>query len=430
VPNTLVIFSQVFIPDPASVGQHVADVAREMARRGYRVIVYASDRGYENPSLRYPAREVIDGVLVRRLPLSSFGKKNILTRLIGTASFHLQAFIRGLFTRRPDGIVFSTSPPLIGVAGALVGLLRRVPVVYWAMDLNPDQLLALGKIKSNSLIARFLERANRFILRRSAMIVALERFMVDRLERRRGLRLGEKLRTIAPWPHENHIEPVDQSTNPFRLRHDLAGKFVVMYSGNHSPSNPLSTLLQATLAFRNDPRVRFLFVGGGLAKRDIEQFARQQQLANVICLPYQPLADLRYSLSAADVHVVSLGEAMTGIIHPCKIYGAMAVGRPILYFGPAPSHVSDLLQEHQIGWHVTHGDVDGAVEAIRAAALAPPAMLQAMGRRAAETLAAQFTQARLCGQFCDELTRILQRQITPSSRSPHATLSIARPADS
>ena len=37
------------------------------------------------------------------------------------------------------------------------------------------------------------------------------------------------------------------------------------------------------------------------------------------------LATLRESLSAADVHVVSLGADMVGIIHPCKVYGAMAV---------------------------------------------------------------------------------------------------------
>src|SRR5687768_15943333 len=45
--KTLLILSQVFVPDPASVGQHMADVAAEMARRGHRVKVYASARGYE-----------------------------------------------------------------------------------------------------------------------------------------------------------------------------------------------------------------------------------------------------------------------------------------------------------------------------------------------------------------------------------------------
>src|SRR5207249_10444636 len=76
------------------------------------------------------------------------------------------------------------------------------------------------------------------------------------------------------------------------------------------------------------------------------------------------LVDLRYSLSAADVQVVSLGNEMVGIIHPCKVYGAMAVARPVLFFGPKPSHIADLLDQHHFGLHVAHGDIACAVRAI------------------------------------------------------------------
>src|SRR6201999_4045559 len=114
-----------------------------------------------------------------------------------------------------------------------------------------------------------------------------------------------------------------------------------------------------------DPTLRFLFVGGGGAKKDVDALIKEHNLTNVISLPYQPLAELSYSLSAADVHVVSLGNDMVGIIHPCKVYGAMAVARPILFFGPKPSHVSDLLDAHHFGLGATHGDVTGAVNAIR-----------------------------------------------------------------
>src|SRR3954467_12189629 len=89
--KTLLVFSQTFVPDPASVGQHMADVAVEMARRGHRVRVYASARGDENPSVRYPKRENLHGVDVRRFGFASFGKKTILLRILGTASFMIQA---------------------------------------------------------------------------------------------------------------------------------------------------------------------------------------------------------------------------------------------------------------------------------------------------------------------------------------------------
>src|SRR6266513_1352776 len=110
--KTLLIFSQTFVPDPASVGQHMSDVAFEMARRGHRVRVYASARGYENPSVRYPRREILHGVVIRRLALSSFGKKSILLRVLGTATFMVQCVFIGLFTPNISGSFFSTSPPL------------------------------------------------------------------------------------------------------------------------------------------------------------------------------------------------------------------------------------------------------------------------------------------------------------------------------
>ncbi len=116
---------------------------------------------------------------------------------------------------------------------------------------------------------------------------------------------------------------------------------------------------------REDDRFRFLFVGGGLGKKDVEAFIKEKSLTNTISLPYQPIESLRYSLSAADVHAVTLGDGMVGIIHPCKVYGSMAVARPILFNGPRPSHVSDLLDEHGFGRHAAHGDVDGTVAALR-----------------------------------------------------------------
>lgn len=128
---TFLIISQVYVPDPASVGQHVADAAAEMARRGYRVIVYASARGYDDPSKVYPSREIKDGVEIRRLALSSFGKGSIAVRLLAQWIFLLQATVRGLLTGGLCGLMVSTSPPFCGVAGVIISKLRGVPVKYW-----------------------------------------------------------------------------------------------------------------------------------------------------------------------------------------------------------------------------------------------------------------------------------------------------------
>lgn len=395
----------MFIPDPASVGQHIADVARELVRRGYHVRVYTANRGYDDPTQRYPAREVIDGIDVRRLPLSSFGKKTILTRVVGTASFMLQVLFRGMLTQNLAGILFSTSPPLVGIVATIIRMFRGVPLAYWAMDLNPDQLIALGKLTEHHPVTRLLEASNRMILNNSSLVVALDRFMAERLSRRAKLR--DKMVIIPPWPHESFVEPVPHDSNPFRKAHGLEGKFVVMYSGNHSPSNPLTTLLEAAVRLKDDDRFRFLFVGGGLGKQEVEQYKTTHSLERVVSLPYQPLENLRFSLSAANVHVVSLGEGMVGIIHPCKVYGSMAVGRPVLYFGPNPSHVADLLDRYPFGLSVRHGDVDGAVNALQRLAATPQDELDRMGNLAQDVLGRTLSQELLCGRFCDGMSILL-----------------------
>jgi len=394
----------------------MADVAMEMARRGYPVRVYTSASGYEDPAIQYPLIEMIRGVEVRRFQWASFGKKSILTRVLGTATFMVQALFAGLFTRDVGGIFFSTSPPLVGVMASIVGYIRGVPIAYWAMDLNPDQLIALGKLRPTDLSARLLEAVNRHILRRSALIVALDRFMAERLDRRDpALRLRDKMLIMPPWPHEQHIlapsalgESGDE--NPFRIRHGLVGKFVVMYSGNHSPSNPLKTLLGAAVRFKDDPDVRFLFVGGGSGKKEVDAVISSQGLSNVMSLPYQPLAELRHSLSAADVHVVSLGQEMVGIIHPCKAYGAMAAGRPLLYFGPRPSHIADILDTHPIGRCVAHGDVEAAASAIDELRRLGPDARADMGRKAQVVLRETLSQEMLCSRFCDRLELAIYRK--------------------
>jgi glycosyltransferase involved in cell wall biosynthesis len=400
--KTLLVLSQVYVPDPASVGQHMADAAEEMARRGHRVVVLTSRNGYDDPKVRYERRETLRGVDVRRLPLSSFGKGSIPIRLLAGALFLLQALARGLFVRPLDCVLVSTSPPMCGLAGVLVAAVRRVPLKYWVMDLNPDQMIALGKIREHSIAARVFDFFNRMVLRRADDVVVLDRFMAERLARKGEIR--GTLTVLPPWPLDDHLEPVAHASNPFRKAESLDGRFVIMYSGNHGPSNPIATVLRAAEELRRDPSLLFLFVGGGIGKAEVES-AIHGGGTNVRSLPYQPLSSIRYSLSAADVHLVTVGDGVVGIVHPCKVYGAMAVGRPILLLGPSPSHVADLIEEHRIGWRVDHGDVAGALRVLEEIRRTTDEERSRMGARALEAIRLRLSKRALCGALCDVLER-------------------------
>lgn len=398
-PGTILLLTQVYVPDPASVGQHLHDAAAELVRRGHRVKVLASARGYDDPSMKYPRNEVRDGVTIRRLPLSSFGKGSIPVRIAAGLFLMMQEILHGLFTRHLESILVSTSPPMCPIAAMVISFLRRKPITYWVMDLNPDQMIELGKIKERSFSARVFNWLNRRILKRARRVVALDRFMADRLYRKRNVR--DKTSIMPPWPHDDDVEMIDHADNPWRQEHVENGRFVIMYSGNHGFSTPVTTVLQASLRMQAEQGLEFLFIGGGVGKKEVDDTLEREKPTNVRSMPYQPFETLRYSLSAADVHLVSVGTDVVGVVHPCKIYGAMAVGRPILLLGPDPCHASDLVLDNDIGWQISHGDIDRAVEVIRDIQATPRDKLQEMGRRAQEVIRRDLSKNGLCGRFCD-----------------------------
>lgn len=392
---TLLILSQVYVPDPASVGQHLADVAAALSARGHRTVVLTADRGYDDPARRYPTVERLAGVEVRRLPFSSFGKSSIAARVLAGLCFAAQAVRASLRLGPIEGVLVTTSPPLGPLAGLLVSRLRGAPLTLWVMDLNPDQMVALGRLPARHPVARAFDWLNRRVLARARAVIVLDRFMAKRVLAKLDVR--HKLAVLPPWPHEEHLGTVPREGNPFRREHGLDGRFVVMYSGNHGPSNPLATALGAAVRLRDDPRFAFVFVGGGVGKAEVDAVAGP----SILSLPYQPLERLRYSLSAADVHLVTLGDDVVGIVHPCKIYGAMAVERPVLLIGPEESHVGDLLKRETIGWRVGHGDVEGMVRLLRSLVETDPRELEAMGRRARCVLEGGLGKDELCGRLCD-----------------------------
>jgi glycosyltransferase involved in cell wall biosynthesis len=227
---------------------------------------------------------------------------------------------------------------------------------------------------------------------------------------------------------DDYLETVPHSENQFRKAQGWENKFVVMYSGNHSLVHPLDTILDAAETLKDDSRFVFAFIGGGkgkeivdarVAQLNVERCSLNEESAatnnqqpttnNLISLPYQPLDQIRFSLSAADLHIVSLGNDMSGIVHPCKIYGALSIGRPVLTLGPKESYLSDMIESRElrseigetarIGWSIEHGDVDAAVAALTAAAGQTQQKRAAIGQRAEEVARKRFSGEQLVNQF-------------------------------
>jgi colanic acid biosynthesis glycosyl transferase WcaI len=501
-PKNFLIITQVFSPDPAAVGQYFDEAAQAIAGTGASVTVLTANRGYDNPDERFAAKEDRDGIQIRRLPLSSFGKASIPVRIFAQLSFLVQCILRGLFTPKLTDLLVSTSPPMAAITAVIIGFFRpKLKVHYWVMDINPDQAVILGAFKPRHPLVLALDWLNRRILKRADSVIALDRFMAKRLLAKltqktedRGQRTAKapvgapapqpsalkpqvsKITIIPPWPMDDYLETVPHAENAFREKQGWTDKFVVMYSGNHSLVHPLDTILDAAEKLKDDPRFVFAFIGGGKGKQvvdarvnewesvkvgkykckdtsshihtfthsdsqpsDIPTFPHSDSnkaespshsRASLVSLPYQPLDQIKYSLSAADLHIVSLGNDMSGIVHPCKIYGALSIGRPVLTLGPKESYLNDILQPDQpsainhqsstishqssvinhqpsppVGWAIEHGDVGAAVAALKAAADQTQAERAAIGQRAQQIATKKFGRTQLVQQFLETVLK-------------------------
>jgi glycosyltransferase involved in cell wall biosynthesis len=384
----VLLLNQVFHPDVVAVAQYLSDLSVGLSEANHEVTVICSDHGYDNPKQRFPRREIWKGVRIRRVPVLGLGKKSKIGRIIAYASFFVSSFAALLGMTRQDVVVVTPPPPLLSVMAAAFVRLRGGRLLYWSMDLNPDEAIAAGWMKADSLSAKMLCWALRVSLDASYAIVVLDRFMKDRIVAK-GIP-AEKIHIIPPWAQDQVAFFDPEGRDSLRREIKVAEKFVVMYSGNHSPLHPLDTLLQSALRLRGNPGIAFVFVGGGSHFGGVKSFARDNDLTNVICLTYRPLNELAASLSAADLQVVLLGNQFIGIVHPCKIYNILAVGSPFLYIGPTESHVADLGEDSdvaQMANFACHGEVDrvtGIIETMAKAARerpGRPALLDRLSRK-------------------------------------------------
>lgn len=354
----ILILTQVFYPDTVSVSQHLSDFAFKLREDGNNVSVISSRYPYESKNIRYQNRELINGVNVIRLSQTSFGKSNIFGRLLNFTSFYFSTIFKLLFFNfeNYDVVIGTTVPPLLSFIGVLVGKWKKIKFVYWVMDLQPELSISSGLIKKNSLSARIFTKIGNYIITNSDKIISLDHYMTNYLTSR-GADINSIV-TIPVWPVVDEVSKQDRMSNPFRIENNFKDKIVVMYSGNHAYVHPLDTLLNAALKLKDNSRILFVFIGGGVRKKDVTDFKNKYQMSNIVQLPFQPRENIHNSLGASDIQVVILGDGQVGFTHPNKVYGALYVAKPILYIGPHKSHVADILDSLNGNIFVEHGQTD------------------------------------------------------------------------
>lgn len=372
--------NRVFPPAGGATGDLLAELADDLAGRGWDVTVLTGRPDGAPRRERLPS-----GVRVERVGHLAAGRAGIARRAARYAALYPALLARALRLPRPDVLVTKTDPPMLALLGAAVARLRRVPAVHWAQDLYPEVAVALGVVPERA--ARALRRASTAALRRHARVVSIGACMTERLVARGLPRTA--IVEIPNWAQEG-IAPVE----PNALRATLAPPeaFVVMYSGNMGLAHPFEAMLGAAALLQAEaPDVRFVFVGDGARRAWLEAEAARRGLTTVSFAPFQPKERLGESLSAADVHLISMEPELCGIVVPSKVYGVAAAGRPAVFLGPPESEAARFLEATCAGTIVAQPGAPGGGEDVARAILAwrdDPERRRAAGERASAAAAA------------------------------------------
>jgi colanic acid biosynthesis glycosyl transferase WcaI len=398
--------NRCYWPDTEATGQLLTELCEYLAPR-WNVSAVVGQPNWKTESDHFikSGLQMRNGVAIQRLEHLQLPKQANLGRIRNLVSFTLAVRAWGAkfgrsalsSSQRDSGseahsratIVCETDPFLLPL---VVGSLARrcnANLIYYLQDIYPDVAVAVGVTRNTLAI-----RALRYQLKR-AYLNAKHIIVLDEDMRERLASWGipkERIGIVPNWMDCSTVKPIKDG-NPFRTSQSLDDRFLVMHSGNMGMTQRLSSLVDAMRMPAIPQHVTLALVGNGAKRPELEKQANGSP--NIRFIDYQPREHLSESLSAADLHVVSMDQAITGCLAPSKLYGILASGTPVLAIVPRDNAVWRFVRQHRLGWVVEPGDIPGIADAISAAASEDVQSLRTMGNRARQ-LAIEFYDKEIC----------------------------------
>ena len=352
--------TQFFSPDFAATGQLLNDLTKLLAKRDLQINVLTGMPAYAYSSNHAKRLEFSCNRCIRRTIASRFWPQRIRGRAINSLLFTIRSFTRMLrSSRRGDLIIYTSEPPFLPLAGWLLHLVTRTPFITILYDLYPDILIEIGALSSRNILIRIWKRINKWMLRDAQEIIVLSDAMADKIKQSLPKEDHQKISIIPSWADPNIIKPIPKSMNWFAKKHKLENKFVVLYSGNQGRCHDLVTCLASASILRNEKDILFLFIGNGPQNHRLTELVEDWGLNNCQFLPYQELEDLPFSLSVADIALVTLSIKAEGLVAPSKLYAHLAASTPIAAITPPDSYLKKLVELERCGQWFNNGDSQG-----------------------------------------------------------------------
>jgi colanic acid biosynthesis glycosyl transferase WcaI len=353
----LLVLNQYYWPGLEATAQLLTELCEALSEEMDVTVVTGILHGHEN----HPRRLRHNGVAIVRVPSTSFERSKLLARASNYATYLGSSLLQGLRVGRPDVVLCMTDPPVVADIALVVARRFRAPLVVISQDVFPEVAAELKRLE-NPIVMGVLRKLVGVYLRRADRIVAIGETMRARLEQKGAP--ADRLRVISNWIDTKRLEPRER-TNPWARHEHLEEKFVVMHSGNVGHAQDLDSLVRAATFLRDLDDLQIMIIGMGARHAELVALAQLHELDHVKFLYYQPREVLPDSLSAADVHVVGLAPGLAGYVVPSRLYGILAVAKPVIVAADEESETAQVVRHIGCGIVVPPGRPELLARAIR-----------------------------------------------------------------
>lgn len=416
----LLIYAHYYIPDTASTGQILRELAEGMLDKFDITVICVVPSYLGTVEDKYKTkmfyRENINGVDILRIRVPEFSKTNTMSRVKNILTYFFGAIIATFKVGKQDYVFSISQPPILGGLLAVWGKwMKRAKFIYNIQDFNPEQVLAINFSK-NKLITGAMMFFDKFSCRQSNLIITVGRDLVQTVHNRFKGKKVPKTVMINNWIDEKEIYPVE-ADNPkvmaFKEKYGLQDKFVIMYSGNIGLYYDLENLMKVIEQVNPDIKtadgreVVFAFVGAGSVLDKLVAYKEEKHMDNVVFIPYQDKANLIYSLNAGDVHWCVNAKGIKGVSCPSKYYGIAAAAKSVLAVLEKDSEIRCIIEETEGGLCAEPGDYEVVAKNLRwFIENAGTGKVVAMGERSRENLVKNLTRDVSVKKYAEEILKL------------------------
>ena len=228
-----------------------------------------------------------------------------------------------------DVILLGSTPPTMGLVGAILKKIKRKPFVYNLQDIFPDSLVTGNITNKGSLIWKIGSIVEKISYKNADHIIVISESFKQNL-----LNKGvpkEKITVVSNWIDIDKIYPIEKKDNKLYDEFSIPkDKFLVVYAGNFGAAQGADIVLKAANQLKQYDDIQFVIFGGGAEYAAAKKMVAKHELSNVII--HNLLSEDRVSevYSLGDIALITCKKGVGKVGMPSKTWSIMACNTPIV----------------------------------------------------------------------------------------------------